>query len=125
MGLDRPDASAGDTVAIIVTLDNAGDIKAGEQTMNLLVDGKKVSGEDIPTLAAGGSYKTQFQWKATKGAHTITAVIGDQSWNEPVSVSVGKPAAAGASPMDFIWLALIAALAVGLAVWGRNTLGKR
>jgi hypothetical protein len=125
MGFDQLDASAGDNVMITVTLGNAGDTRAGEETLDILVDGKKIAGEDIPTLAAGGSYKTQFQWKATKGAHTMTAVIGDQSWNEPVSVAGAQQSAAGAAVNDMLWLVLISILAVALAVWGRYALGKR
>jgi hypothetical protein len=125
MGLDRPDASAGDNVAIIVTLGNSGDTRAGEQRLDILVDGKKIASEDLTALGAGGSYKTQFQWKATKGAHTITAVIGDQSWNQPVSVAGGKTAAGGAVFNDLLWMVLIIVLAVALAIWGRYALGKQ
>jgi hypothetical protein len=125
IGLDRLDAAAGDNVGIMVTMDNMGDTGAGTQTLDILVDGKKIAGEDLPTLAAGESYKAQFQWKAAKGAHTITAKMGDQSWNEPVSVVSGKPAGAGTSAVDFLWLALITTLAVALVVWGRSAVGRK
>ena len=125
IGLDRLDAAAGDNIGIMVTMSNAGDTGAGTRTLDILVDGKKIAGEDLPALAAGESYKAQFQWKATKGAHTITAKIGDQSWNQPVSVAGAKQAAAGAQMGDYLWLVLIAALAVALAVWGRSAVGKK
>ena len=125
MGLDRLDASAGDNVMIIVTMDNVGDTRAVDQKLDILVDGKNIATEDLPTLDSSGSYRTQFQWKATKGAHTITAVIGDQSWNQPVSVAGGKTAAAGSVTFDMMWLVLILAIAVVLAIWGSYALGKK
>jgi hypothetical protein len=125
MGLDRPDASAGDNINIIVTLNNAGDTGTGGQSLDLLVDGKNVATQDLPKLDSGGSYRTQFQWKAAKGAHTITAVIGDQSWNQPVSVAGTNAAAASVVVNDILWLVLIVILAVALVVWGRYALGKR
>jgi hypothetical protein len=125
MGLDKLDAHAGDNVMIIVTMGNVGDTRAADQKLDIMVDGKKIASEDLPTLDSSGSYRTQFQWKATKGAHTITAVVGDQSWNQPVSVAGGKTAAAGAAFNDLVWLVLILVLAVALAVWGRYALGKR
>jgi hypothetical protein len=125
IGLDRLDASAGDDVMIIVTMGNVGDTRAVEQKLDILVDGKIIATEDLPKLDSGGSYRTQFQWKAAKGAHTITAVVGDQSWNEPVSVASGSTAAAGAVTNDMMWLVLILAIAVILAIWGRFALGKK
>jgi subtilase family serine protease len=125
MGLDRLDASAGDDVMIIVTMGNVGDTRAVEQRLDILVDGKIIATEDLPKLDSGGSYRTQFQWKAAKGAHTVTAVVGDQSWNEPVSVASGSTAAAGAVTNDMMWLVLILAIAVILAIWGRYALGKK
>jgi len=125
MGLDKLDAAAGDKVTITVTLSNTGDTKVSEQKLDIMVDGKKIATEDLPMMAAGGSYKTQFQWKAVKGPHTITAVIGDQSWNQPASVGAEKTAAAGSALNDMLWLGLIVVLAVVLLVWGRYALGKK
>jgi hypothetical protein len=125
MGLDRAQPAAGDKVVIVVTLSNTGDTGAADQKLVILVDGKRLASEDLPVLNAGGSFKTQFEWKAVKGAHTITAVIGDKSWNEPVSVAGERTAAAGASASGMLWMVLIFAVAVLLAVWGRYALGKR
>jgi len=125
MGLDKAQPGAGDKVTIIVTMGNTGDTKAQDRRLDILVDGKKVAGEDLPLLGAGGSYRTQFQWKAVKGAHTITAVIGEQSWNQPVTVSAEGTTAAGAAANDIMWLALIAVMAVALAAWGGYALRKR
>jgi PKD repeat protein len=125
MGLDRTEPAAGDRVTIIVTMGNTGDTRAAQQQLDILVDGKKVATGDLPALSSGASYKTQFEWKATKGDHTITAVAGGQSWNQPVTVSAAKQAAAGTQTTDYLWMAMIAAIAVGLALWGRSATGRK
>jgi hypothetical protein len=125
MGLDRAQPAAGDRVTVVVTISNTGDTNAAEPKIAILVDGKALAGEDLPEIAAGGSHRTQFQWKAVKGAHTITAVIGDQSWNQPVTVSEGNTAASGAVANELLLMAVMVVLAVALAGWGIFALRKR
>jgi hypothetical protein len=125
LGLDKLDPSAGDAVGIIVTLRNVGDTGAKEQKLQILVDGKPVAGEDLPALAAGESARAQFQWKATKGAHTITAKLGDQTWNTPITVAGAKSGTAGPSANDYLWPVLIIVVAAGLVVWGRSVMRRK
>ena len=125
LGFDKLDVSGGEKVGIIVTLRNVGDTDAKDQKLEILVDGKPIAGEDLPALAAGESAKAQFEWKATKGAHTITARMGDQTWNTPITVAGAKPAAAGASVNGYLWPVLLIVVAAGLVIWGRSALRRK
>ena len=125
IGLDRLDVVAGDKVQVIITLTNVGDTNSSASSkVELMVDGKAVDSGNITAITAGGTTKLQFAWKATKGAHTMTAKIGEQSWNKPVNVAAAPAGEQGIS-VDIIVPILIVVVAVGLAAWGYLLLRKK
>jgi hypothetical protein len=125
IAIDPTEVSAGTKMDIIVTMSNVGDIDSAGLTLGLLIDGKPLQSRDVSALSAGGSSKQLFQWKATKGPHTITANIGDQTWNQAITVG-GAKATTAANPIgDYLPFALIILVAVGLVAWGVWALGKK
>jgi hypothetical protein len=74
---------------------------------------------------AGGSSKQLFQWKATKGPHTITATIGEMTKNQAITVESAPVAPPTFTAGDILPFILIIIVAVGLIAWGVWALGKK
>lgn len=126
VGLDRLDVAGNDKVTVIVTMTNVGDTNSSSELMlELLVDGKSVGSKPLASIAAGGAAKETFTWKAVKGAHTITAKVGDQTWNKPVTVAPPPAAAGGLNMADYALPIVIILVAVVLAAWGMMALRKK
>jgi hypothetical protein len=125
IAVDPTEVTAGTNMDIIVTMSNVGDIDSSDLTLELLIDGKPLQSRDVSALSAGGSSKQLFQWKATKGSHSITAKIGDQPWNKAITVDAAKATTAPNPIGDILPFALIILVAVGLVAWGVWALGKK
>jgi hypothetical protein len=125
IAIDPTEVRAGTKMDIIVTMSNVGDTDSTDLTLELLIDGKALQSRDVSALSAGESSKQLFQWKATKGAHTITANLGELTWNKAITVE-GAAAAAPANPAgDILPFVLIIIVVVGLIAWGMWALGKK
>jgi len=126
VGLDRLDVAGNDKVTVIVTMTNVGDTNSSSELMlELLVDGKSVGSKPLSSIGAGAAAKETFIWKAVKGAHTITAKVGDQTWQKPVTVAPPPAAAGGPNIADFALPIMIILVAVVLAAWGMMALRKK
>jgi hypothetical protein len=125
ISIDPTEVTAGTKIDIIVTMSNVGDLDAEDMTLSILVDGKPLQSKDISAMSAGGSSKQLFQWKSTKGAHTITANVGDQTWNKAITVDAAKEAPKPNPAGDILPFVLIIIVAVGLVAWGVWALGRK
>jgi archaellum component FlaG (FlaF/FlaG flagellin family) len=122
---DPTEIAAGTKLDIIVTMSNVGDVDSEDMTLEVLVDGKSISSKTVPGLSAGGSTKQLFQWKATKGTHSITAKIGDQTWNKAITVDAAPAAPPSTAAQDALPFILIIIVAVILVAWGWWALGRK
>jgi hypothetical protein len=125
VGMDRLEAQAGSKVEIVLTMTNVGDTNATDVPVDVQVDGVSIGTTTIQDMRPGGVEKVLYQWKATKGPHTITAKVGDKTWTKQVSVAAAPapPPASGIS--DYIWPIVLVVIAVGLSAFGAMVLRKR
>ena len=125
IGLDRLEVQAGNKVDVILTMTNIGDADAGNMTLTVSVDGTSIGSAPLTAIKAGGAEKQIFNWKATKGDHTITAKIGDQTWTKQVTVGAAPAPAVAAGIGDYIWPIVLVVLVVGMLGFGAAVLRKK
>ena len=125
IGLDTFDVQAGNKVSIVLTMSNVGDLNATEVPVELLVDGKSMGTTTVKEIGAGGVEKAVFQWKATRGPHTITAKIGEQTWTKEIAVAAAPAPPPGVGIADYLWAIILVVIAVGLVAFGFMVLKKK
>jgi hypothetical protein len=125
IGLDRFEVQAGSKVSVIVTMSNIGDANASDLPLTVTVDGTSIGISTITAIRAGGAEKQIFDWKATKGTHTIAAKIGDQTWTKQVTVEAAPPPPPAAGIGDYVWPIVIVVIVIGLVGFGAMALRKK
>ena len=74
------DAGAGDTITIIVKLENRGTAKATNVRLSLSIDGSVLDYADLPEMDITTPITVEFSWQATEGEHEITVFAeGDET----------------------------------------------
>jgi hypothetical protein len=123
--VDRLDLRSGDRVSVIITTSNTGDAAAANLSLTVTVDGKNIGSSTITGIDAGRAHKETYEWKTTKGVHTITAKIGDQTWSKQVTVepSPAPPASTGIG--DYLWMTVIVVIVIGLVGFGAIALRRK
>ncbi|HET6406136.1 MAG TPA: CARDB domain-containing protein [Candidatus Thermoplasmatota archaeon] len=127
----RADLDAGDRVTVRATVQNFGQAPLTDVPVHLFVNDVFHSEVLVPRILAGARLDVTFNWTATTGVHTLTAVVDpyadtvDAAREDnavSVLVTVGVAASAGGvaagradAPFGGAWLVL-AALAVGMLV---------
>ncbi|MEM2870294.1 MAG: PKD domain-containing protein [Thermoplasmata archaeon] len=125
LGVSRLDPRAGDAIDVVVTFTNIGDAEATDVGLTVLVDGRTLGSDTIKSLAPGGVEVRVFQWKATRGDHTLSAKVGGSEWSKSVTVASAPPPAAGPGVETYMWPSLLIVIAVLLFGWGAMVLRKR
>jgi hypothetical protein len=125
IGLDRFEVQAGSKVTVILTMSNMGDANATDLAVDVSVDGKSIGTTTIKDLRPGGVEKSIFEWKATKGPHTITAKVGDKTWTKEVSVAAAPAPPPSAGIGDYAWTIIIVVIVIGLVAFGGMVLKRK
>jgi hypothetical protein len=125
IGLDKFDVQAGNHVSVILTMSNIGDANATDLPVSIKVDGISIGATTIKDFSPGGLEKMVFQWKATKGPHTITATVGEQTWTKEITVAAAAAPAASGGIGDYMWTILIVVIAIALIGFGFWVLKKK
>ena len=79
---------ADDRVMVTLHLTNRGDGSYDRMAVSFLVDGKKVSGENITAIEPEKEFSLVFPWNAKEGTHIMTFVVGGQNFTQ--TITVGK-----------------------------------
>jgi hypothetical protein len=118
IGLDKFDVQAGNRVLVILTMSNIGDANATDLPVSVKVDGTSIGATTIKDFSPGGLEKVVFEWKATKGPHTITATVGEKTWTKQITVAAAAAPPASGGIGDYIWTILIVVIAIALIGFG-------
>jgi hypothetical protein len=125
IGFDRLETVSGDNVDLVITLSNVGDATANEVELEVLVDGKSLGTKSYAEITAGGGSKELFKWKATRGEHTVTAKVGDQTWTKGITVAKAPEVKSSTEYGTYLWPALIIVVAVVIVSFGAAVLRKK
>jgi len=125
IGVDRLEISAGDRMSLVLTMTNVGDTNATDVPVELLVDGQSIGTTKVADFRPGAVERAIFEWKATKGPHTITARVAGGTVTKEITVEAAPPPPPGAGIADLAWPVVLVVVLVALVAFGGMVLKKK
>ena len=119
INLLNPNATAGESNKLSVTIKNNYTLATTDITVQLLIDEKVVDSENIPQMEAGEVKEVVLEWKdPTSGSHLVQVkVTGPKVTNTPsANTRIEVSGEGGSNTMFFVILAIIIVLIIAVIV---------